>query len=57
MKIAIVGPAGAGKSTISKVFSKAGFTVVDEGLKTLWNPDDMSRKTCVEYGQKLAKTL
>lgn len=29
MKIAIVGPAGAGKSTISKVFEKTGFAVIE----------------------------
>jgi flavorubredoxin len=33
----------------------AGFTVVDEGLKVLWNPDEESRKKCFEYGKKLAK--
>jgi flavorubredoxin len=35
----------------------AGFTVVDDGLKALWNPDSTSRKTCFEYGQSLAKKL
>jgi flavorubredoxin len=35
----------------------AGFTVVDEGLKMLWNPDEAGRKTCVEYGRSLAKKL
>jgi dephospho-CoA kinase len=29
VKIAIVGPAGAGKTTISKLFEKAGLTVVE----------------------------
>ncbi|MFA5101984.1 MAG: anaerobic nitric oxide reductase flavorubredoxin [Candidatus Thermoplasmatota archaeon] len=33
----------------------AGFSVVDEGLKLLWNPDDAGRKSCVEYGKKFAK--
>jgi flavorubredoxin len=35
----------------------AGFTVVDEGLKLLWNPDDSGRNACVEYGKILAKKL
>ncbi|MCU0851481.1 MAG: anaerobic nitric oxide reductase flavorubredoxin [Candidatus Thermoplasmatota archaeon] len=35
----------------------AGFTVVDEGLKLLWNPDDTGRNACVEYGKILAKKL
>ncbi len=35
----------------------AGFSVVDEGLKLLWNPDDAGRKSCIEYGKTLAKKL
>jgi len=35
----------------------AGFTVVDEGLKLLWNPDDSGRNACIEYGKILAKKL
>jgi len=35
----------------------AGFSVVDEGLKLLWNPDDAGRKSCVEYGKKFAKNV
>jgi flavorubredoxin len=35
----------------------AGFTVVDEGLKLLWNPDDSGRNACIEYGKLLAKKL
>ncbi len=33
----------------------AGFAVIDEGLKVTWNPDEESRKKCLEYGKKLAK--
>ena len=35
----------------------AGFTMVDEGLKLLWNPDDSGRNACIEYGKLLAKKL
>jgi flavorubredoxin len=42
---------------INEHLKVAGFTVVDEGLKTLWNPDGTSRKACFEYGQNLAKKL
>ena len=35
----------------------AGFTMVDEGLKLLWNPDDSGRNACIEYGKILAKKL
>ncbi len=51
------GWSGESVHLINEHLKAAGFTVVDEGLKVLWNPDDASRKACVEYGQKLAKLL
>ena len=35
----------------------AGFQVVDDGLRCLWNPDSKSIESCVEYGGKLAGLL
>jgi flavorubredoxin len=35
----------------------AGFQVVDDGLRCLWNPDADSIANCVEYGKKLSDLL
>lgn len=35
----------------------AGFQVVDDGLRCLWNPDPQAVESCVEYGGKLAGLL
>jgi flavorubredoxin len=35
----------------------AGFPVVDEGLRCLWNPDPKSIEACIDYGKKLAGLL
>jgi len=35
----------------------AGFQVVDEGLRCLWNPDPQGIESCVDYGKKLAGLL
>ena len=51
------GWSGESVHLINEHLKAAGFTVVDEGLKALWNPDDASRQSCVEYGQKLVKLL
>lgn len=48
------GWSGESVPRITELLKAAGFTLVDNGLKTLWNPDDASRKTCVEYGKKVA---
>ena len=36
---------------------KAGFSVVTDGLKTMWNPSEESKQQCVEFGRKLAADL
>jgi anaerobic nitric oxide reductase flavorubredoxin len=51
------GWSGESVHLITEHLKAAGFTVVDEGLKVLWNPDENSRKSCVEYGRRLAKQL
>ena len=35
----------------------AGFPVVDDGLRCLWNPDLQSIESCIDYGRKLAGLL
>jgi flavorubredoxin len=49
------GWSGESVSIIIEELKKAGFIVVDEGLKVLWNPDDTSRNACVEYGKSVVK--
>lgn len=51
------GWSGESVRLINEHLKAAGFFVVDDGLKVLWNPDDASRKACIEYGRTLAKML
>jgi anaerobic nitric oxide reductase flavorubredoxin len=51
------GWSGEGVGLLADSLGKAGFTVVGEGLKALWNPDQESRRACLEYGKKLAGSL
>lgn len=39
---------------ISDLLKRAGFEVIDDGLKVLWNPDAEAINKCVEYGKQLA---
>jgi anaerobic nitric oxide reductase flavorubredoxin len=48
------GWSGESVKMISEGLRSAGFEVVDDGLRALWNPDEESRSQCVEYGRKLA---
>mgnify|MGYP000938090273 FL=1 len=47
------GWSGESVKVIKGQLEAAGFQVVDEGLRCLWNPNQQSVESCVEYGKKL----
>lgn len=49
------GWSGESVRLINENLKEAGFSMVHDGLKVLWNPDDAGRKACFEYGQVLTK--
>jgi flavorubredoxin len=51
------GWSGEAVKTMSQRLADAGFAVVDEGIRALWNPDDGSRAACIAYGKALAAKL
>jgi flavorubredoxin len=51
------GWSGESVQLLNQHLKEAGFSVVDDGLKTFWNPDETSRNACVEYGRSFVKKL
>ena len=51
------GWSGESVKVIRAQLEAAGFQVVDDGLRCLWNPEAKSIESCVEYGGKLAGLL
>ncbi len=51
------GWSGESVQHINEKLKEAGFSVVGEGLKVLWNPDDTSKNACVDYGRKFTTML
>lgn len=49
------GWSGESVKIISSNLAEAGFEVVNDGLKVLWNPDQDSRESCVGFGCEFAK--
>ena len=49
------GWSGESVKTILDILEKSGFHIVDEGLKVMWNPDEVNIKKCIEYGEKLSE--
>ena len=49
------GWSGESPKVIAQMLRDSGFAVMDDGIKTLWNPDEESMKRCVEFGRKFAE--
>jgi len=51
------GWSGESVGVLAEALRKAGFAVMGDGLKALWNPDEEARRACFEYGKRLAAEL
>jgi len=51
------GWSGESVKVIKERLEAAGFQVVDDGLRCLWNPNQKSIESCFEYGRKLVGLL
>jgi anaerobic nitric oxide reductase flavorubredoxin len=51
------GWSGESNKIISESLKSAGFHIVDEGIKVLWNPDNESAVQCTDYGKKFAENI
>jgi flavorubredoxin len=49
------GWSGEGVKMITQSLKDAGFEMVDEGIRELWNPDSDALGNCVEYGKKISR--
>ena len=45
------GWSGEAVNLISNEISSAGFELINDGIKTLWVPDEVASQKCVEYGK------
>ncbi len=48
------GWSGESVPVMTNLLTDSGFTIINEGIKALWNPDDESLKKCYQYGQSIA---
>ena len=51
------GWSGEGTKVLSARLTEAGFTLLNDGLKALWDPDIEVREQCRQFGQELASSL
>ena len=48
---------GEAVNILTNLLKQAGFQIINEGIKTLWNPDDESIKRSFEFGQEFADKI
>jgi len=51
------GWSGESVKMIREGLVSAGFALIDDGIKALWNPDADAVKACVEYGRTIARDI
>ena len=49
------GWSGESIKVIKEHLEKSGFSVINDGIRALWNPDNESLEKCVEFGREIAK--
>jgi len=50
------GWSGESIKIIKDHLEKSGFSVINDGIRALWNPDHESLEKCVEFGREIAKS-
>jgi len=50
------GWSGESIKVIKEHLEKSGFSVINDGIRALWNPDDESLEKCVVFGREIANT-
>jgi flavorubredoxin len=49
------GWSGESVKVINELMKGAGFEVISDGFRNLWNPDDDAQKTAIDFGKTIAK--
>ena len=51
------GWSGESVKMITDGLKEAGFEILNDGIKVLWNPDQTTWKECFSYGEEITKLL
>ena len=41
---------------LNDLLKESGFSVVNDGLKGLWNPDGNALQACIQFGKEFSKS-
>ncbi|MHA2391018.1 MAG: anaerobic nitric oxide reductase flavorubredoxin [Promethearchaeota archaeon] len=51
------GWSGESIKVIKQLLEKSGFSVINDGIRTLWNPDEESLEKCIEFGKEIGNIV
>jgi len=51
------GWSGESVKVLRELLEKAGFSIINDGIRAKWNPDDESLAKCNEFGREIAKSI
>ncbi len=51
------GWSGESVKVLMERLEKSGFSIINNGIRAMWNPDDESILKCVEYGKEVAELI
>lgn len=49
------GWSGESIKVLNGLLEESGFSIINEGIRAMWNPDEESLEKCIEYGKEIAK--
>lgn len=48
---------GESVKLITEELSKAGFEIMNDGIREMWNPDDEALDRCRSFGENIGKSI
>ena len=51
------GWSGESVKVLTEHLEKSGFSIINDGIRAKWNPDDESIDKCIEYGKEIARYI
>lgn len=51
------GWSGESVKVLTEHLEKSGFSIINDGIRAKWNPDDESINKCIEFGKEIAKEI
>jgi len=51
------GWSGESVKVLTEYLEKSGFSIINDGIRVKWNPDDESIAKCVKFGKDIAEII